>query len=128
MDGCQTGFRQTSGGTQLCVSGLCDPRMDSVSIRGVELPALGLGTWPMTGTQCTNAVTAALEFGYRHVDTAQMYDNEDAIGAAIADSSVDRDDVFVTTKLLRENLRRDDALASFQRSLERLGTDYVTCC
>ncbi|MFD1563621.1 aldo/keto reductase [Haloarchaeobius amylolyticus] len=99
--------------------------MEHVSLRGVDIPSLGLGTWPMTGTQCTEAVRTALELGYRHVDTAQMYDNEDAIGAAIADSRVDRDDVFVTTKLLRENLRRDDALESFQRSLDHLGTAYV---
>ena len=99
--------------------------MEHVSVRDVDVPALGLGTWPMKGKPCTQAMTTALELGYRHVDTAQMYDNEDAIGAAIADSSVDRDDVFVTTKLLRENLRRDDALESFQRSLDRLGTEYV---
>ncbi|TMT87436.1 aldo/keto reductase [Haloterrigena sp. H1] len=99
--------------------------MEHVSVRDVDVPALGLGTWPMKGKPCMRAMTTALELGYRHVDTAQMYDNEDAIGAAIADSSVDRDDVFVTTKLRRENLRRDDALGSFQRSLERLGTDHV---
>ncbi|QFU81425.1 aldo/keto reductase [Natronorubrum aibiense] len=99
--------------------------MEAVSIRSVDVPALGLGTWPMRGDACTQAVTTALELGYRHVDTAQMYDNEDAVGRAIADSSVDRDDVFVTTKLLRENLRRDDALESFRRSLDRLEMEYV---
>lgn len=99
--------------------------MEYVSVRGVEIPALGLGTWPMKGAECKRAVKTGLELGYRHVDTAQMYDNERAVGAAVRESDVDREDVFLTTKLLRENLGHEDVLASFRGCLTRLDTEYV---
>ncbi len=99
--------------------------MEYETVRGVSVPEVGLGTARMTGATCESAVTAALELGYRHVDTAQMYDNEAAVGAAVAASSLDREDVFLTTKLLRTNLRREDVFSSVETSLEKLGTDYV---
>jgi diketogulonate reductase-like aldo/keto reductase len=99
--------------------------MEYETVQGVTVPAVGLGTARMTGEACERAVSEALELGYRHLDTAQMYDNEAAVGTAIADSAVDREAVFLTTKLLRTNLRREDVFSSFDTSLDRLGTDYV---
>ncbi|GAB3683339.1 aldo/keto reductase [Salinarchaeum chitinilyticum] len=99
--------------------------MDTVTAGDAEIPALGLGTWQNTGPGCAETVETALELGYRHVDTAQMYDNEAQVGEGIARSNVDRDDVFLTTKLDRGNLRADDARESFEQSLEKLDTDYV---
>ena len=97
--------------------------MSSVTVRGEAVPALGFGTWPMEGETCRTAVKTALETGYRHIDTAQMYGNEDAVGRAIADSEVPREEVFLVTKVLRRNLAYDDVLNSVEGSLERLGTD-----
>jgi diketogulonate reductase-like aldo/keto reductase len=99
--------------------------MDTVSVRGVEVPTLGLGTWQTTGDQCYETVSTALELGYRHVDTAQLYENERAVGRAIADSDVDREDVWLTTKVTPGNARYEDVLASSRESLERLDTSYV---
>jgi diketogulonate reductase-like aldo/keto reductase len=97
--------------------------MEYVNTRGVDVPALGFGTYPMEGEECRRAVETALDVGYRHIDTAQMYENETAVGRAIANSPVDRADVFLVTKVLRRNLARDDVVASVERSLDRLGTD-----
>lgn len=97
--------------------------MDYITVRGENVPALGFGTWSMTGDTCRAAVETALETGYRHIDTAQMYDNEDAVGQAIADSAVPREEVFLVTKILRQNLAYDDVLNSVEGSLQRLGTD-----
>ncbi|PSQ19372.1 aldehyde oxidoreductase [Halobacteriales archaeon QS_8_69_26] len=99
--------------------------MEYVTAAGVEVPALGFGTWPMTGETCREAVESALDLGYRHLDTAQMYDNHDAVGAAIANAGVDREAVFLTTKILRRNLAYDDLLETFAADLDDLGTDYV---
>lgn len=99
--------------------------MEYASARGVEVPKIGFGTARMKGGTCRRAASSALELGYRHLDTAQMYDNEEAVGAAIAASDVPREDVFLTTKLDRPNLARDRVLRSFRESLERLDTGYV---
>ena len=99
--------------------------MEYVTVRGVDVPALGFGTWPMKGKTCRTAVGTALEHGYRHVDTAQMYENEAAVGRAIAESAVPREDVFLVTKLLSGNLARDDVLRTTRESLDRLGTGSV---
>jgi len=66
---------------------------------GVAMPLIGFGTWPLTGEQAYSAARTALDIGYRHLDTATMYRNEAAIGRALRDSGVPRDEVFVTTKL-----------------------------
>ncbi|WP_019992076.1 aldo/keto reductase [Natronorubrum tibetense] len=97
----------------------------TVTASGAEIPALGFGTARMTGKDCRRAVETALEVGYRHVDTAQMYDNERAVGNAIASSDVDREEVFVVTKVHRKNAAFDDVLESTRRSLERLGLSTV---
>ncbi len=96
--------------------------MEYVTVAGVDVPALGLGTWPMKGKECRRAVETALDLGYRHIDTAQLYGNEAAVGEAIRDSTVDRDDVFLVTKVHRDNLAYRDVLDSVQGSRERLGT------
>ena len=89
------------------------------------MPALGYGTFELDGEECERGVEHALGVGYRHVDTAQMYENEDRVGAAIASSAVERDEIFLTTKVANDMHARDDVLRSTEESLERLGTDYV---
>jgi 2,5-diketo-D-gluconate reductase A len=91
----------------------------------VRIPLIGLGTWPMTGTECTDAVAGALEAGYRHVDTAENYRNEDAVGRAVAGSGIDRNEVFVTSKFNREwHGGVDSVRAALEAGLERAGLDY----
>ena len=90
---------------------------------GNQLPMLGLGVWQVPdGPACVNAVRWALELGYRHVDTAQAYGNEESVGKALRDSGVPRDDVFITTKFYPG---RKDPVAEAERSLRRLGVDQV---
>lgn len=96
--------------------------MKYVTGQGVEIPAVGLGTWQMRGKECRTAVKNALELGYHHIDTAQMYNNETAVGDAVAHSIVARDDVFLVTKVLQRNLDYDDVIWSVEESLRRLGT------
>ena len=90
------------------------------------MPMLGLGTWQNDDPdECANAVETALEMGYRHVDTAQAYDNEEAVGEGLARADVDRDDVFLATKVWKENLAPEDVRSSTEASLDKLGVDYV---
>ena len=97
----------------------------TVDAQGAEIPKLGFGTARMTGDECRRAVETALEVGYRHIDTAQMYDNEDAVGDAVAASAVDREEVFVVTKVHPDNAAFDDVIESTRASLERLGLSTV---
>ncbi|WP_049921068.1 aldo/keto reductase [Halopiger djelfimassiliensis] len=97
-----------------------DATTETITANGAEIPALGLGTARMTGDDCRRAVETALAAGYRHVDTAQLYDNEAAVGEAIANSAVDRDDVFVVTKVHPSNAAPADVRESTRESLERL--------
>jgi diketogulonate reductase-like aldo/keto reductase len=90
---------------------------------GGALPLLGFGTWQITGGACTDAVRAALDAGYRHLDTATMYRNEAEVGRALADSGVPREEVFVTTKLPPD--RADAASATLDASLAALGVESV---
>jgi diketogulonate reductase-like aldo/keto reductase len=99
--------------------------MQHIEIRKTMVPRLGLGTWQLKGPACRLGVQRALGVGYRHIDTAQAYDNEEDVGAAIAASGVPRSELFVTTKVSRTNLRRAAVRASTERSLARLGLDYV---
>lgn len=93
---------------------------------GVELPRLGLGVFRASrGEETRLAVGEALRVGYRHIDTARIYGNEQDVGAAIRESNVPRDEVFVTTKLWNEDQGYDAALAAFDTSLRRLGLEYV---
>ncbi|MFW5924115.1 MAG: aldo/keto reductase [archaeon] len=90
------------------------------------IPTLGLGTWQNTDREtCATTVEMALEMGYRHVDTAQGYDNERYVGEGIAAAAVDREDVFLATKVWIDNLAHDDVLASTRESLENLGVDAL---
>ena len=97
----------------------------TLTVQGVEIPKLGLGTWQMTGRVCERAVRDTLELGYRHIDTARMYGNEAAVGRGLAASGADRDEVFVTTKLLPQNLRPAEVRRQLSGSLDELCTDYV---
>ncbi|MDQ3973332.1 MAG: aldo/keto reductase [Actinomycetota bacterium] len=100
--------------------------MQFVQVQGEQVPALGLGTWLLRGDDCRRAVREALEVGYRHFDTAQMYGNEDAIGRVLRSNMVvDRDQLFITTKLNNRNHAPRDVLASTDDSLRRLGIGYV---
>ncbi len=94
--------------------------------RADGMPVLGLGTWQNDDhEQCTESVRRALALGYRHVDTAQIYRNEAAVGDAIEQASIPREDIFLATKVWIRNLSYEDVLGSTQASLERLGTDYL---
>jgi 2,5-diketo-D-gluconate reductase A len=90
---------------------------------GYEMPLLGLGVWQIQdGPECVNAVRWALEAGYRHIDTAQGYGNEESVGRALRESGVPREDVFLTTKFYPP---LEDPAAEAERSLRRLGVEYV---
>jgi 2,5-diketo-D-gluconate reductase A len=92
---------------------------------GTSIPQLGLGVWQVPADETERVVSEALEVGYRHVDTAQMYGNEAGVGAAIAASGLSRADVYVTTKLNNNRHERADAKDSLKESLDRLGLDRV---
>ena len=90
------------------------------------MPLLGLGVFKSAeGDETYNAVKYAIEAGYRHIDTAAVYGNEKSVGRAIADSGIKRGDIFVTTKLWNEDMRRGRQREAFKESLEKLGLDYV---
>jgi diketogulonate reductase-like aldo/keto reductase len=91
---------------------------------GTSIPQVGLGVW-QSGGRTKPAVLAALAAGYRHVDTAAVYGNEAQVGAALAESGIARDQLFVTTKLWNQDQGYDKALAAFDTSLKRLHLDYV---
>lgn len=102
--------------------------MDVMTIHladGTAIPRLGLGTFQLAGDDAYRSVSVALETGYRHIDTAQGYGNEAEVGRALADSGLDRDAVFVTTKLKPTNAAANDVRTSTQTSLKELGTDHV---
>ena len=99
--------------------------MEHLQTQGISLPRLGLGTFRMQGDTCRTAVESALGLGYRHLDTAEMYGNEEPIGAAIAASGVARKDLHVTTKVWNENLAPDAIRRAFDASLKKLRLDHV---
>ena len=100
--------------------------MENLQTQGIGLPRLGLGTFRMQGDVCRAAVESALGLGYRHIDTAEMYGNEDAIGSAIAASGVARGDLHVTTKVWNENLAPDAIRKAFDTSLKKCGSTTST--
>ncbi len=104
---------------------MTDPHeVPTVTLPGdVSMPMVGFGTWPMRGRQACEAVRRALQAGYRHVDTATMYANEDEVGRAVRDSGVPRPEVFVTTKLRASDAGRTQQVLA--ASLRALGTDYI---
>jgi diketogulonate reductase-like aldo/keto reductase len=99
--------------------------MHKIAANGAEIPALGLGTWTLKGEQCSDLVQHALALGYRHVDTARVYENEAAVGAGIKASPVPRDDIFLTTKVWWTDLAPADLERSAEGSLKQLGLDHV---
>jgi len=92
---------------------------------GTTIPQLGFGVWQVPNDGAEAAVSTALQVGYRSIDTAKVYENEEGTGRAITESGVPRGDVFLTTKLWNGDQGYDSALRAFDASLERLGTDYV---
>jgi 2,5-diketo-D-gluconate reductase B len=99
--------------------------MENLQTQGISLPKLGLGTFRMQGDTCRAAVESALSLGYRHIDTAEMYANEEAIGAALSASGVARKDLHITTKVWHENLAPDAIRKAFDASLKKLRLDQV---
>lgn len=92
---------------------------------GAKIPQLGFGTYKIAPESTFDIVSSALEIGYRHIDTAQMYGNEAEVGKAISESGIPRSEIFLTTKLNNGNHRPEDARRSLAESLEKLQTDYV---
>ena len=92
---------------------------------GVQIPQLGFGVFQIPPDETVQATAAALEVGYRHIDTAQMYGNEAEVGKAVAESGIDRGELFITSKLNNNRQTRDDILRSFDQSLSDLGFDYL---
>lgn len=92
---------------------------------GVPMPQLGLGTWPMKGPEAAWAVASALEIGYRLIDTAEAYENEDAVGEGLRASGVPREQIFLTSKFQRQWHSRDGVRSACENNLRRLGLDYI---
>ncbi len=99
--------------------------MHHVDANGANIPAIGLGTWTLTGKAATRLVASAIRSGYRHVDTAAMYHNEEAVGAGLRASGVSRDEVFLTTKVRPSDIGDGDLQRSVETSLKRLQVDRV---
>lgn len=100
--------------------------MRYLEIQGERIPAIGFGTWRLTGDECREGVRHALEVGYRHIDTARMYANEAEVGRGIADSGVPREEIFLVTKLApRTDMRADQVGPATEQSLEALGLEQI---
>ena len=91
----------------------------------VNIPSIGLGTWDVRGKEGEKIIQLALDLGYRHIDTAQMYENEKEVGNAISDSKIKREEIFITTKIYTLIVKNDGIEDSFENSLINLKTDYV---
>ncbi len=93
---------------------------------GTYIPRVGLGVYlSPKGEDTKNSVKWALEAGYRHIDTAMIYNNEESVAEGIKESGIPRKDIFLTTKLWNEDIRQDKVFEAFEKSLKRLGTDYI---
>jgi 2,5-diketo-D-gluconate reductase B len=99
--------------------------MEDQSITDEKVPALGLGTYRLTGDACVRSVGRALSMGYRHLDTAQMYGNEAEVGRGIEDAGIEREDIFLTTKIWPSDFAHDRVLKKTGESLNKLRTEYV---
>ncbi|MFC7073220.1 aldo/keto reductase [Halovenus rubra] len=99
--------------------------MEFVTRCGDAVPKIGFGTWQMSSETAHDSVATALDLGYRHIDTAQAYDNEDGVGRAITESDVDREDIFLTTKVFPTNRTVDEIVTSTEESVAKLGVDAV---
>ena len=91
----------------------------------LSIPSIGLGTWELRGRKCRRVVREALELGYRHIDTAAMYENESEVGSGIVDSGVDRKEILLTTKINTIEVNNEGIVDAFHKSLSDLKTDYV---
>ena len=96
-----------------------------VEANGAAIPAIGLGTFKLTGERCVHAVASAIASGYRHIDTATMYENETEVGQGIRASGISRDELFVTTKVWRDDIAPGALERSAEESLKRLGLSQV---
>ena len=96
-----------------------------VTAGGASIPAIGYGTWPLKNEECARAVATAIETGYRHIDTAAMYDNEASVGDGLRASGLSRDKLWVTTKVWWENIGDGALQQSAETSLKKLGLDQV---
>lgn len=100
--------------------------METIKLNnGVEMPLLGYGVFLVSPDECERCVSDALEVGYRHIDTAQAYFNEEGVGAALANSGIPRGELFITTKVWISNAGEDKCARSIDESLKKLRTDYV---
>jgi 2,5-diketo-D-gluconate reductase B len=99
--------------------------MTTIEVKGVQVPALGYGTWLVTGQDATDGVRDALEIGYRQIDTARAYENEREVGKGIAESGVARNEIFITTKVPHDEATADEVDRDADESLERLGIDQL---
>ena len=105
---------------------MASPKIPTVTLNnGVQMPVLGFGVYAVPAEETERVVTDALAAGYRHIDTAAAYENEAAVGRAIAASGIPRDELFITTKLWVSDAGEDDARRAFGRSLDRLGLDRL---
>ena len=102
------------------------PGVPTISLNnGVDIPQLGFGVFQIKPEETAKATATALEIGYRHIDTAQMYGNEREVGQAVRESGIDRGEIFVTSKLNNNRLQHDDILTAFDATMEALGFDYL---
>ncbi len=99
--------------------------MKNIDVGKAVIPALGFGTYKLYGKDCAQAVTLAINSGYTHIDTAQVYENEEGVGEGIKDSGISRDKIFLTTKVWRNNFADGNVARSVDESLNKLKTDYV---
>ncbi len=97
----------------------------TIESQGISFARLGLGTYRLQGDACRKAVESALALGYRHIDTAEMYGNEEAVGAALAGSAIPRREVHITTKCWPENLAPDSLRRAFDASMKKLRLDTI---
>jgi 2,5-diketo-D-gluconate reductase B len=95
------------------------------NIKGEAVPSLGLGTYRLTGEACVGAVSLGLSVGYRHIDTAQMYGNEAEVGRGMEDSGVDREEIFLTTKVWPSDFAHERVISKTRESLKKLRTEHV---
>ena len=99
--------------------------METVSAHGANIPAVGLGTWDLRDETCVRCVAEAIAAGYRHIDTAALYHNEDRVGEGIRAAGLPRDEIFITTKCAPPDLDDASFKSSIERSLKRIGVDQV---
>ncbi len=99
--------------------------MINIQLNEASVPALGFGTYTLKGDTCKKSVADALAIGYRHVDTAEMYENEEEVGSGIRSAGIDRDQLFLTTKVWYTHLKYDALIKAVENSLRKLKTEYV---